>query len=47
MAWLATHGQKDTRPPLDKLIEGLKERGITEFAATGYCFGGKSETTTK
>jgi len=41
MAWIAKHGQNVTRPPLDKVIEGLKARGITQFAATGYCFGGR------
>ncbi|KAH0836457.1 chlorocatechol-degradation protein [Lanmaoa asiatica] len=40
--WLKEHGQDVTRPPLDKVITGLKERGVTQFAATGYCFGGKS-----
>lgn len=39
--WLKKHGQEETLPPLLKLIEGLKERGITSFAVTGYCFGGK------
>ncbi|KAF5360037.1 hypothetical protein D9758_007640 [Tetrapyrgos nigripes] len=40
-AWLANHGQDATRPPLDKVIEGLKEQGVSKFAATGYCLGGR------
>ena len=39
--WLAKHGQDVTRPFIDKVIAGLKERGVTQFAATGYCFGGE------
>ncbi|KAF8141932.1 alpha/beta-hydrolase [Boletus edulis] len=41
LAWLAKHGKDATRPPLDKVIAALKERGVTQFAATGYCFGGR------
>ncbi|KZV89806.1 dienelactone hydrolase endo-1,3,1,4-beta-D-glucanase [Exidia glandulosa HHB12029] len=40
-AWRARHTQAATRNLLDKAIAGLKERGITTFAATGYCFGGR------
>lgn len=36
------HNEQVTRPYLDAVIEGLKERGIKEFGATGYCFGGAS-----
>lgn len=39
--WLGNHGKDKTRVPLDKLIEGLKTRGITAFAAVGYCLGGR------
>ena len=39
--WLKSHGRERTRPSLDKVIEGLKARGITSFAATGYCFGAR------
>ena len=35
------HGAEQTRPPLDKVIAALKERGVTQFAATGYCFGAR------
>ncbi|EJD07441.1 alpha/beta-hydrolase [Fomitiporia mediterranea MF3/22] len=40
-AWFANHGPEQTRPSLDKVIAGLKERGIKEFGATGYCFGAR------
>jgi hypothetical protein len=35
--WADRHGTEHTRPPLDAVIKGLKERGITIFGATGYC----------
>jgi len=35
--WLSRHGSDKTRPPLDAVIQGLQERGVTTFAATGYC----------
>ncbi|KAG1823956.1 Alpha/Beta hydrolase protein [Suillus subaureus] len=40
-AWLAKHGNEQTRPSLDKVIAVLKEEGVTKFGATGYCFGGR------
>lgn len=40
-AWLAKHGAEQTRPPLDKVITALKEKGVTVFGATGYCFGAR------
>ncbi|KAG2354493.1 hypothetical protein BDR07DRAFT_1366006, partial [Suillus spraguei] len=40
-AWLANHGNQQTRPALDKVIAVLKEEGVTKFGATGYCFGGR------
>ncbi|KAF9010429.1 hypothetical protein BDZ89DRAFT_1143503 [Hymenopellis radicata] len=30
-----------TRPVLDKVIAALKDAGVTDFGATGYCFGGR------
>jgi dienelactone hydrolase len=39
--WFPNHGEAQTRPPLDKVINALKQRGIKEFGATGYCFGGR------
>ncbi|KAJ3568987.1 hypothetical protein NP233_g5345 [Leucocoprinus birnbaumii] len=41
MDWFPNHTQEKTRPTLDKVINGLKEQGIKEFAAIGYCFGGR------
>lgn len=40
-AWFPNHGADKTRPPLDKVIDGLKAKGITTFGATGYCFGAR------
>ena len=39
--WIGRHGQAQTRPLLDKVVKGLKEQGVKEFAATGYCFGAR------
>ncbi|GJJ07049.1 hypothetical protein Clacol_001248 [Clathrus columnatus] len=39
--WIARHPESHARPLLDAVIQGLKDKGIKEFAATGYCFGGK------
>jgi len=39
-AWLVRHGAKETRPPIDQVIEALKAEGVVTFGATGYCFGG-------
>ncbi|KAF9010425.1 alpha/beta-hydrolase, partial [Hymenopellis radicata] len=39
--WFASHGQDATRPVLDKVIAALKDTGVTDFGATGYCFGGR------
>jgi len=40
-SWFSRHGPEVTRPPLDAVMKGLKERGITEFGAVGYCFGAR------
>ncbi|KAF8579948.1 alpha/beta-hydrolase [Ramaria rubella] len=40
-SWLVNHGSEKTRPVLDDVIRALKEQGVTSFAATGYCFGGR------
>lgn len=40
-AWFENHSADRTRPPLDKLVDGLKAKGITAFGAVGYCFGGR------
>ncbi|KAF8878881.1 dienelactone hydrolase endo-1,3,1,4-beta-D-glucanase [Infundibulicybe gibba] len=39
--WISNHNAEFTRPFIDKLLVALKEQGITEFGATGYCFGGR------
>ncbi|KZW03091.1 alpha/beta-hydrolase [Exidia glandulosa HHB12029] len=39
--WFPTHTAEQTRPPLDKVIAGLKERGVTTLGVAGYCFGGR------
>lgn len=39
--WSAAHGPAQTRPPLDQVIAALKETGVTEFGASGYCFGAR------
>ncbi|KAF9061635.1 hypothetical protein BDP27DRAFT_1234950 [Rhodocollybia butyracea] len=39
--WFSTHGTDVTRPPVDKVIAALKAEGVTEFAAIGYCYGGR------
>jgi len=41
MGWLGKHGQSVTRPHIDKVVAALKAQGVTTFAATGYCFGGR------
>ncbi|KAJ4475494.1 dienelactone hydrolase endo-1,3,1,4-beta-D-glucanase [Lentinula aciculospora] len=41
-AWLGRHGPAESsRPLLDKVITALKDQGVTMFAATGYCYGGR------
>jgi len=39
--WVLNHSQEQARPPLDNVINALKEQGVTKFAAAGYCFGGR------
>ncbi|KAJ3808170.1 dienelactone hydrolase [Lentinula aff. lateritia] len=39
--WFSHHGPHITRPLLDKVIAALKGQGVTAFAATGYCYGGR------
>lgn len=40
-AWSLRHTEANTTVPLLKVIDGLKNSGVTKFAATGYCFGGR------
>jgi hypothetical protein len=35
--WFPNHGGDKTTPPLMKVIDGLKAKGITTFGATGFC----------
>ncbi|KAJ7773106.1 alpha/beta-hydrolase [Mycena metata] len=39
-AWIVNHGEAQTTPPLLAVIKALKDRGVKQIAATGYCFGG-------
>ncbi|EIW79020.1 alpha beta-hydrolase [Coniophora puteana RWD-64-598 SS2] len=39
--WFQRHGPETSRPPLDKVIAGLREEGVTAFAAIGYCYGAR------
>ncbi|KAJ4476087.1 dienelactone hydrolase endo-1,3,1,4-beta-D-glucanase [Lentinula edodes] len=39
--WFSRHGPPIARPLLDKVIAALKGQGVTVFAATGYCYGGR------
>ncbi|KAI6001229.1 dienelactone hydrolase [Pisolithus albus] len=41
LAWLAKHGNDQTRPNIDKVVAALKEQGVKEFGSTGYCFGAR------
>ncbi|TRM64199.1 dienelactone hydrolase [Schizophyllum amplum] len=40
-AWRPKHGAEQTRPTLDRVVEGLRRQGVTAFGATGYCFGAR------
>jgi len=39
--WFGKHGPDASRPPVDKVIEGLKKEGVTTFGVLGYCFGAR------
>ncbi|KAF8899676.1 Alpha/Beta hydrolase protein [Mucidula mucida] len=38
--WLPADGENVTTPLLLAVIDELKSHGVTQFVATGYCFGG-------
>lgn len=38
--WILRHGEAQTTPPLLAVLDGLRGRGVTKLAVTGYCFGG-------
>lgn len=40
-AWVGRHTASVTRPHIDKVIAELRAKGVTEFAAAGFCFGGR------
>ncbi|KAJ3984931.1 dienelactone hydrolase endo-1,3,1,4-beta-D-glucanase [Lentinula detonsa] len=40
-SWFSRHTPAISRPLLDKVIAALKTQGVTTFAATGYCYGGR------
>lgn len=39
--WFPRHGSEQTRARIDPVVAALKERGVTKFGATGYCFGAR------
>ncbi|KAI0000640.1 hypothetical protein BJV74DRAFT_821196 [Russula compacta] len=39
--WLPNHSSEHTGKRVRKVIEGLKERGIVIYGATGYCYGAR------
>lgn len=43
-AWFTRHGEAQTMPVLLATMAGLEKKGFTEFASTGYCFGGLYST---
>ncbi|KAI6040300.1 dienelactone hydrolase family-domain-containing protein, partial [Pisolithus marmoratus] len=40
-AWVQNHMPDVTRPPVDKVVKALQGQGVTSFAVSGYCFGGR------
>jgi len=40
-AWLPRHTPEHTLKRVRKVIDGLKERGVTTFGVTGYCYGAR------
>jgi dienelactone hydrolase len=43
--WLPKHTPEHTGKRVRKVIDGLKEKGVVIYGATGYCYGGMSPTT--
>jgi len=39
--WVSKHLANTYRPIIDKVVAALKEQGVTKFAATGFCYGGR------
>jgi hypothetical protein len=38
--WLPKHTPEHTGKRVRKVIDGLKEKGVVIYGATGYCYGG-------
>ncbi|KAI0339413.1 alpha/beta-hydrolase [Trametopsis cervina] len=38
-AWIAKHGPESWISVVDKVVEALKQEGVTRFGTTGFCFG--------
>jgi dienelactone hydrolase len=38
--WIPNHTAEHTGKRVRKVIDGLKEQGVTIYGATGYCYGG-------
>ncbi|KAH7101137.1 alpha/beta-hydrolase [Auriculariales sp. MPI-PUGE-AT-0066] len=39
--WAPRHGAAQTRPHIDSFLKGLLERGVSEYAVVGYCYGAR------
>lgn len=37
--WVSKHGPESWQPVIDKVVEALREQGVTRMGTTGYCFG--------
>lgn len=40
-SWRPRHGPAQVRASLDPIIKHLRDSGVTQIGATGYCFGGR------
>lgn len=40
-AWFPHHGADVTRPPIDKVLRAMRDKGFTKVAAIGFCFGAR------
>ncbi|KAI0064877.1 alpha/beta-hydrolase [Artomyces pyxidatus] len=40
-AWIGRHPPSRATEIVKAVMEGLKEKGVTKFAATGYCYGAR------
>jgi dienelactone hydrolase len=44
--WRKIHTPESIKPMVAKAIAALSAQGISKFAATGYCYGGKIKSDT-